>query len=89
MFNPRRWLATSSEGLLTLDRSFIPFGYGARLCLGKAFATLQVKMLVAAIFLTYSTRLDDPDRVMEQWGTQDALPKGLKCKLDCQKRPSI
>ncbi|KAH7010510.1 putative cytochrome P450 monooxygenase [Ilyonectria destructans] len=89
MFNPQRWLATSSEGLQTLDRSFIPFGYGARLCLGKAFATLQVKMLVAAIFLTYSTRLDDPDRVMEQWGTQDALPKGLKCKLDFQKRPSI
>ncbi|KAK1704020.1 uncharacterized protein CLUP02_02304 [Colletotrichum lupini] len=88
-FNPRRWLDVKPEGLLRLERSFIPFGYGARLCLGKAFATLQVKMLISAVLLTFETALDDPSRIMEQWGTQDALPKGLNCKLRFRKRQDV
>ncbi|KAF5020342.1 hypothetical protein F66182_7648 [Fusarium sp. NRRL 66182] len=76
-FNPRRWLDATPEELLRLERSFIPFGYGARLCLGKAFANLQVKMFVAGIYSKYNTRLETPDQLMDQWGTQDALPKRL------------
>lgn len=85
-FNPRRWLDATPDEILRLERSFIPFGYGARLCLGKAFANLQIKMFVAAIYSKDNTGLEIPGQTMEQWGTQDALPKGLKCRLRFEER---
>ncbi|KAH7150767.1 putative cytochrome P450 monooxygenase [Fusarium sp. MPI-SDFR-AT-0072] len=85
-FNPRRWLDATADEILRLERSFVPFGYGARLCLGKAFANLQIKMFVAGIYSIYNTRLEVPGQVMDQWGTQDALPKGLKCRLRFEER---
>ncbi|KAF4455971.1 cytochrome p450 family protein [Fusarium austroafricanum] len=85
-FNPRRWLEATPDETLRLERSFVPFGYGARLCLGKAFANLQIKMFVAGIYSMYNTRLEVPGRVMDQWGTQDALPKELKCRLRFEDR---
>ncbi|KAF5570389.1 cytochrome P450 monooxygenase monooxygenase [Fusarium phyllophilum] len=85
-FNPRRWLDATSDEILRLERSFIPFGYGARLCLGKAFANLQIKMFMAAIYSKYNTGLEIAGQTMDQWGTQDALPKGLKCRLRFEER---
>ncbi|KAF4336955.1 cytochrome P450 monooxygenase monooxygenase [Fusarium beomiforme] len=85
-FNPRRWLDATPDEILRLERSFVPFGYGARLCLGKAFANLQIKMFVAGIYSMYNTRLEVPGQAMDQWGTQDALPKGLKCRLRFEER---
>jgi cytochrome P450 len=64
---------------------YIPFGYGARLCLGKPFATLEVKLLVAFLLLRYSICEEAGGRTnvktMKQLGTQDALPKGLCCDV--------
>ncbi|KAF9768169.1 Cytochrome P450 monooxygenase fgm1 [Fusarium sp. DS 682] len=85
-FNPRRWLDATPDEILRLERSFVPFGYGARLCLGKAFANLQIKMFVADIYSMFNTWLEVPGQVMDQWGTQDALPKGLKCRLRFEER---
>ncbi|RMI99785.1 hypothetical protein CDV36_015953 [Fusarium kuroshium] len=85
-FNPRRWLDATPEEFVRLERWFVPFGYGARLCLGKAYANLQVKTFVAGIYSMYTTKLEAPDQVMDQWGTQDALPKGLKCRLRFEER---
>jgi cytochrome P450 len=67
-----------------MEASFIPFGYGARLCLGKAFATLEIKLFIACLFLRYSTSIDESvttEESMQQSGTHDALPKELRCQL--------
>lgn len=68
-----------------METFYIPWGYGARICLGKAFATLEVKLLVAYLLLRYRISEDaasptNADSMM-QLGTQDALPKGLRCDL--------
>lgn len=68
-----------------MQAHYIPFGYGARLCLGKPFATLEVKLLVAFLLLRFSISEESAGRTnvetMEQLGTQDALPKGLCCDV--------
>ncbi|KAI9674923.1 MAG: hypothetical protein M1822_008985 [Bathelium mastoideum] len=84
-YNPSRWLQADSERLRAMEKCFIPFGYGAHLCLGKAFATIEVKMLIACLLLQYQICEDEDSATtvesMRQSGTQDALPRGLRCDL--------
>ncbi|KAF2141289.1 uncharacterized protein K452DRAFT_228746 [Aplosporella prunicola CBS 121167] len=87
-FDPRRWLDASPEQLRVQETGFIPFGYGARVCLGKAYATLEIKLLTAAILLEYTTHIDEAagtENNMRQAGTQDALPRGLRCDIGFRK----
>ena len=87
VFSPRRWLALPSSQLQHMERSFIPFGYGARLCLGKAFATMEITLLVACLCLRYDIELDSSTmtpRAMWQTGTMDSVPYGLRCDLVLQ-----
>ncbi|KAI9869850.1 MAG: hypothetical protein M1830_005027 [Pleopsidium flavum] len=84
-FDPSRWLNLGTEQLQQMERSFTPFGYGARSCMGKAFATMEIKLLTSALYLRYGTRVDPDsattDDSMRQTGTMDSLPRGLRCDL--------
>lgn len=67
-----------------MNSSFMPFGYGVRSCLGKAFATLELKLLTAALVERYTMRVDWTrmgERDMWQTGTMDSVPCGLRCEL--------
>ena len=68
-----------------MEISFIPFGYGARICLGKPFATMQIKLLLASFCIKYIIKVDvkskTTEQTMEQAGTQDAYPRGLRCDV--------
>ncbi|KAL7946065.1 cytochrome P450 family protein [Trichoderma barbatum] len=84
-YMPDRWLEADEANLRTMGSSFIPFGYGARLCLGKAFAMAEIKLLVAGIVMEFAL-CNDPqsattDWSMEQLGTQNAMPRGRRCDL--------
>ncbi|KAF2132437.1 cytochrome P450 family protein [Dothidotthia symphoricarpi CBS 119687] len=85
VYNPGRWLQAGPERLRVMQAHYIPFGYGARRCLGEHFATLEVKLLVAFLLLRYSISEEPAGRTnvetMKQLGTQDALPKGLCCDV--------
>lgn len=87
VFSPRRWLGLSPSQLQHMERSFIPFGYGARMCLGKAFATMEIMLLVACLCLRYDIALDSSTmtpQAMWQTGTMDSVPYGLRCDLILQ-----
>lgn len=68
-----------------MDKYFMPFGYGARFCLGATFALVQIKMLVAFIVLRLELRQDPSSPTdrgsMDQLDTQNALPRGLRCDI--------
>lgn len=63
----------------------MPFGYGARLCLGRAFAVAEIKILMAYMLLQFEFRGDlnssTDKESMKQLGTQNALPRGLRCDI--------
>ncbi|RDW58916.1 uncharacterized protein DSM5745_11122 [Aspergillus mulundensis] len=83
-FRPEHWLQNDAQGRAREREAYlIPFGHGARLCLGKALATMEIKMLIAGIYLHYETALADSCTVesMRQLSTHDAVPSGLRCEI--------
>ncbi|KAG5930351.1 hypothetical protein E4U42_001866 [Claviceps africana] len=84
-YRPDRWLNADEETLRVMESCLVAFGYGARLCLGKAFALAEIKLLVAAVVMEFEF-CNDPlssttGRNMEQLGTQNAMPRGQRCDL--------
>ncbi|OAA36091.1 Cytochrome P450 family protein [Metarhizium rileyi] len=84
-YRPDRWLEADEATLRTMESCYMPFGYGARLCLGKAFAMAEIKLLTAGILMEFGL-CDDPqsvttDRSMEQLGTQNAMVRGRRCDI--------
>ncbi|QPH15665.1 hypothetical protein C2857_000137 [Epichloe festucae Fl1] len=84
-YRPERWLEADEATLRAMESCYMPFGYGARLCLGKAFAVAEIKLLIAGIVLEFAlcedTQSTTTDRNMEQLGTQNAMPRGRRCDL--------
>ena len=87
-FDPDRWLEKTPEQARALDRSLIPFGYGARICAGKLFATMEIKLLIARLYVRYRTRVDPFSKTtrqsMVQCATYDSVPRGLRCDVSFQ-----
>lgn len=50
-FQPERFLPENKAGIL--DSTFLPFGQGPRDCIGRKFAVLEIKYLLAAILPHY------------------------------------
>ncbi|KAG5806179.1 hypothetical protein H9Q74_006672 [Fusarium xylarioides] len=80
-FVPRRWIDGSEEQRKVLDAQLMPFGYGGRICLGKALATMELKLLIASLYLDHESMatLTTSAVSMKQCSTHDAVPRGLKC----------
>ncbi|KAI1026511.1 hypothetical protein LB503_013573 [Fusarium chuoi] len=91
-FSPERWLAGDEKSQKLSDRYLMPFGYGGRVCLGKALATMELKMLMASLYLEHEslpTTISNAG-TMKQCSTHDAVPKGLRCVVKFRKtEPSI
>ncbi|KAG6011872.1 hypothetical protein E4U43_008068 [Claviceps pusilla] len=89
-YRPGRWLDADEETLRAMESCYMPFGYGARLCLGKAFAVAEIKLLIAGVVTVFDF-CNDPmsattDWSMEQLGTQSAIPRGQRCDLSFRLR---
>lgn len=81
MFLPHRWIDGSEEQRNILDMQLIPFGYGGRTCLGKSLATMELKLLIASLYLEHESlaTLTTNAVTLKQCSTHDAVPRGLKC----------
>lgn len=56
-FRPERFAEAPAKG------TYLPFGMGSRLCIGKHFALMEAKLVLATICRRYSLRLADGQRV--------------------------
>lgn len=89
VFDPARWVDASETQLAAMKLSFMPYGQGARSCIGVSFAMAQMKHIVAFFILDYEI-MEEPasatnEASMRQLGTQSALPRGLRCDLKIRK----
>ncbi|ESQ32868.1 hypothetical protein EUTSA_v10005711mg [Eutrema salsugineum] len=80
MFKPERWI---QGGQYVSDDQFkyVVFNGGPRLCLGKTFAYLQMKMVVASILLNYSIKVDQDHVVIPRVTTTLYMKHGLKVRI--------
>jgi cytochrome P450 len=67
-WNPDRWLSSSSQQLLEMNRWFWAFGSGPRMCAGNNLAMIELKAATAGIRGRLETELvdDGPGRGMVQ-----------------------
>ncbi|KAF5595093.1 benzoate 4-monooxygenase cytochrome P450 [Fusarium pseudocircinatum] len=86
-FLPRRWIEGGEEQRKILDAQLIPFGYGGRICLGKALAAMELKLLIASLYLEHESvaALGTNAVSMKQCSTHDAVPRGSKCIVRLRK----
>lgn len=54
-FKPSRWLKEGADQKLHPFAS-LPYGYGARMCLGRRFADLEMQVLLAKVRITSTRR---------------------------------
>lgn len=67
-FLPERWLKNDSNGAHAQCPSarsanpfvYLPFGFGARACIGKRFAELEVDILLSRILRNYNVEWNHP-----------------------------
>ncbi|KAH9889690.1 cytochrome P450 [Xylariomycetidae sp. FL2044] len=79
-FDPSRWEGATRE----MKDSFVPFGRGSRVCIGRHLAKIELRLGVARFFTTYpnasiSNLEGFDDRDMEQKQYFLASPKGKRC----------
>ncbi|CAH2037984.1 unnamed protein product [Thlaspi arvense] len=80
MFRPERWIQAGrfvSEGQF----KYVVFNAGPRLCIGKTFAYLQMKMIAASVLLRYSIKVAQDHVVVPRVTTNLYMKYGLKVTI--------
>ncbi|KAJ7666812.1 fatty acid hydroxylase [Mycena polygramma] len=74
-FRPERMLDGKFEALP--PNAWQPFGFGARACIGRAFAWQEVCLVMASIIQRFDLSLDDPSYTLLLRQTLTVKPRGL------------
>ncbi|KAI0917634.1 hypothetical protein AcW1_007207 [Taiwanofungus camphoratus] len=84
-FVPERWLAPA--GAAARSRLFFAFGAGARGCIGKHLALLEMKLLLREVYSTYRTRVAPEMTASMEQDDQviSSRPAGQTCLLVFEK----
>ncbi|TPX11294.1 uncharacterized protein E0L32_001112 [Thyridium curvatum] len=71
-FKPERWLTQDPNHLIQMHRNLISFGAGARTCIGRHIASLQISKLVPTLVRDFDFELSEeiagPD---QEWKTKN------------------
>lgn len=60
-FKPERWLEGDKESKELMMRTFNPYSFGPRACVGKNLAAMELQMIIASIFRRFDFVLMDPE----------------------------
>ncbi len=79
-FNPDRWANDFAKRLPS--GAYFPFGGGSRICIGKAFAMMEARLLLATIAQAYQITLIQEEPI-EPWASLTLRPKQeIKVRLN-------
>jgi cytochrome P450 len=48
-YRPERWLESDADRIKAMEHNFMPFGYGARTCIGKNISLLEMNKLIPVL----------------------------------------
>ncbi|KAF7526024.1 hypothetical protein G7054_g10901 [Neopestalotiopsis clavispora] len=68
-FRPERWLIDDSEKLSFMNRHWIPFGVGSRVCIGKNISLLEMQKLIPRVIRKFDLEIDGPRD--KTWSTRN------------------
>lgn len=75
-FNPDRWLRTDPTAAVIQQHASLPFAMGARSCIGRKIAEVQLQLALAYLLRHYAIKLrDDDDEEVEMVLKMVAVPK--------------
>ena len=79
-FNPDRWLIDDSEKRANMERNWLAFGAGPRVCLGKNISLLEMYKVIPQIVNKFDIKiLDDSGKGGYSWKTQWFTKQNLSC----------
>lgn len=52
-FTPERWMKNKSNEYKIHPFASLPYGHGARMCLGRRFADLEIQILLAKVLFLH------------------------------------
>jgi len=81
-FDPKRWLTDDAAQLTAMRAHFWPFSSGGRMCLGHNLAMVEMKLIVAAVYMHYTTRVT-AGVTEESMRMDDQLTSGVPHSLSC------
>ncbi|XP_030545074.1 cytochrome P450 86B1-like [Rhodamnia argentea] len=81
-FRPERWLRDDGQGLVSESQfKYAVFNAGPRLCVGKKFAYMQMKMVAATVLWRYSVVVAEGHRAVPKLTTTLYMKHGLPVTL--------
>ncbi|KAI0045027.1 cytochrome P450 monooxygenase [Auriscalpium vulgare] len=80
-FRPERWFERDSEAI---QRTFNPFSFGPRACVGRNLANMELLVIISSIMRRYSIVLENPEKHFDT--SEGFLRKPLECKVGIKRR---
>lgn len=68
-FKPERWLSEDHEKLSFMNRHWIPFGVGSRVCIGKNISLLEMQKLIPRVIRDFDLEIAIPGD--KTWSTKN------------------
>ncbi|KAF9649772.1 cytochrome P450 monooxygenase pc-bph [Thelephora ganbajun] len=80
-YRPERWFEQDQVGI---QKTFNPFSYGPRACVGKNLANLELQIFIATIFRRYTFVLENPGKHFDT--LEGFLRKPVSCRVGMKRR---
>ena len=53
-FDPKRWIKEKNEHKICNPYASLPFGYGARMCIGRRIAEQEIYLIITKVFKPFT-----------------------------------
>ncbi|EKM77283.1 hypothetical protein AGABI1DRAFT_115220 [Agaricus bisporus var. burnettii JB137-S8] len=80
-YRPERWFERDQT---LMQKTFNPFSYGPRACVGRNLASMELLIILASIMRRYDIVLEDPDLILDT--REGFLRKPLACRVGIKRR---